>query len=214
MIDLHTHSLFSDGELIPFELVRRAEEKGYKVIGICDHMDFSNMDFIIKRLVKAVERINKRQKIYAIAGCELTHIPPEYYKEAVREARKLGAKIVIGHGETPVEPVEKGTNISAIEAGVDILAHPGLISEEEVKYAVKKGTFLEITARSGHNITNGHVVRLGTKHGGKFVINTDAHSPKDLINKDFANIVGLGAGLTIDQIEHLYKKVFDWIKTL
>lgn len=214
MIDLHTHSLFSDGELIPFELIRRAEEKSYRVIAICDHMDFSNMDFIIKRLIKAVEKINKRGKIYAIAGCELTHIPPEFYKEAVREARKLGAKIIVGHGETPVEPVEAGTNISAIEAGVDILAHPGMIKEDEVEYAVKKGTFLEITARSGHNITNGHIVKLGLKHNANFIINTDAHSPKDLITKDFAYTVGLGAGLNIDQVKGIYKKVSNWIKTL
>ncbi|MCX7991465.1 MAG: histidinol phosphate phosphatase domain-containing protein [Proteobacteria bacterium] len=214
MIDLHTHSLFSDGELVPFELVRRAEEKGYKVIAICDHMDFSNMDFIIKRLVRAVEKINRRGRIYAIAGCELTHIPPEFYKEAVREARRLGAKIVVGHGETPVEPVEKGTNISAIEAGVDILAHPGLITEEEIKVAVKKGTFLEITARGGHNISNGHIVRLGIKNKANFVINTDAHSPKDLITEDFAYIVGLGAGLTSQQVDGIYKKVAHWIKTL
>ena len=43
-------------------------------------------------------------------------------------ARALGAQIVLVHGETIVEPVPPGTNHQAIEAGVDILAHPGLIS--------------------------------------------------------------------------------------
>ena len=37
-------------------------------------------------------------------------------------ARALGAKVVIVHGETIVEPVPRGTNLAAIEAGVDILA--------------------------------------------------------------------------------------------
>ncbi|MEE8621286.1 MAG: PHP domain-containing protein, partial [Syntrophobacteria bacterium] len=37
MIDLHTHSLFSDGELVVSELVRRAEDMGYRFIGITDH---------------------------------------------------------------------------------------------------------------------------------------------------------------------------------
>ncbi|HYR01962.1 MAG TPA: PHP domain-containing protein, partial [Syntrophobacteria bacterium] len=32
MIDLHTHSLFSDGELVVSELVRRAEAAGYRFI--------------------------------------------------------------------------------------------------------------------------------------------------------------------------------------
>jgi len=37
MIDLHTHSLFSDGELIPSELVSRAAAAGYRAIAITDH---------------------------------------------------------------------------------------------------------------------------------------------------------------------------------
>ena len=32
MIDLHTHTVFSDGALIPAELVRRARVKGYEAI--------------------------------------------------------------------------------------------------------------------------------------------------------------------------------------
>jgi uncharacterized phage-associated protein len=32
MIDLHTHTLFSDGELLPSELVRRAEMTGYEAL--------------------------------------------------------------------------------------------------------------------------------------------------------------------------------------
>ena len=37
MIDLHTHSFFSDGVLSPSELIRRAVVKGYKAIAITDH---------------------------------------------------------------------------------------------------------------------------------------------------------------------------------
>lgn len=160
MIDLHTHTIFSDGDLIPFELVRRAENIGYKCIALTDHMDFSSFDYIIPRLVKAAKKLNDLGNIKVIPGCELTHIPPSLMKEAVKEARKMGAKIVVGHGESPVEPVLPGTNSSAIEAGVDILAHPGMITEEDVKKASKKGIILEITARGGHNITNGHVAKL------------------------------------------------------
>jgi len=54
MIDLHTHTVFSDGELIPFELVRRAEAAGYSAMAITDHMDSSNIDLIIPRIIKAM----------------------------------------------------------------------------------------------------------------------------------------------------------------
>lgn len=215
MIDLHTHTIFSDGELIPYELVRRAEEKGYKVIALTDHIDFSNMDFVIPRIVSVAARINnENRKIKVIPGCELTHIHPDSFAEAVNQARKLGAKIVVAHGETPVEPVAKGTNIAAIKAGVDILAHPGLITEEEARLAVKRGVFLEITARGGHNITNGYVVKLGLATKANFVINTDAHAPKDLISKEFATIVALGAGLSKEEFEKNYERLGNWLSSI
>ncbi len=47
MIDLHTHSSFSDGELIPSELVRRAFVLGYTAIAITDHVDYTNIEHIL-----------------------------------------------------------------------------------------------------------------------------------------------------------------------
>ena len=39
MIDLHMHSTFSDGELIPAEVVSRALHAGYTHLAITDHAD-------------------------------------------------------------------------------------------------------------------------------------------------------------------------------
>ena len=47
MIDLHTHSLYSDGELIPAELWRRAQVKGYRYLAITDHVDASNFEVVL-----------------------------------------------------------------------------------------------------------------------------------------------------------------------
>ncbi|MEJ2066471.1 MAG: PHP domain-containing protein, partial [Deltaproteobacteria bacterium] len=58
MIDLHTHSLFSDGQLAPAELTRRFEVAGYRALAITDHGDRSNIDFIIPRLVAFCEENN------------------------------------------------------------------------------------------------------------------------------------------------------------
>ena len=46
MIDLHTHTFFSDGELVPAEHLRRVEVLGYEAVAITDHADSSNLDFI------------------------------------------------------------------------------------------------------------------------------------------------------------------------
>lgn len=198
MIDLHTHTFFSDGVLVPSELVRRAEYKGLKAIGITDHGDLSNIDFIIPRIVNVAEQLNQVLSIKVIPGIELTHVPPGQITIAARKAREFGAKIVIVHGETLVEPVAPGTNHAALLSDIDILAHPGLIDEEDVILAREKGIFLEITARKGHSLSNGYVAALAKKHGTGLVINTDSHAPGDLIDSDFARKVVKGAGLADD----------------
>ena len=204
MIDLHTHTIFSDGELIPFELARRAAAIGYQAIAITDHVDFSNIDFVVPSIVKAVRKLKGHATIEVIPGAEITHSPPGLIPELVREARALGAKIVIVHGETIVEPVLKGTNRAAIEAGADILAHPGLISEEDVLFAKEIGVTLEITTRKGHSLSNGHVAREAMRLGADLSINTDTHSPGDLITEEIARRVLAGAGIGKDFIESIF----------
>lgn len=205
MIDLHTHSLFSDGVLVPSELVRRAVMRGYEVIAITDHADASNLDFTIPRVTAACRELSKRWKIKALPGIEITHVPPETFGALTRKARELGAMVVVAHGETLVEPVHPGTNRAAIEAGVDILAHPGLITPAEAQLAAKKGVSLEITTRKGHSLSNGHVAKAALLAGARLVVNTDSHEPGDLVSKSYALSVLLGAGLTKKQAEQVFK---------
>lgn len=205
MIDLHCHSVFSDGELIPAEIWRRVKVLNYSAIAITDHADHSNFEFIIKNLLKIKEKF-KGLVPKLIIGIELTHVPPEFIPELIKESRKAGAEIVVVHGETIVEPVEEGTNLSAIIGKADILAHPGLIREEEVKLASKNEVFLEISGRKGHCFTNGHIVKLAKKYEAPLVINSDAHAPSDLLTKEMALKIGIGAGLTQTEVEAIWKK--------
>lgn len=195
MIDLHTHSLFSDGVLVPAELVRRAIVKGYEAIAITDHADGSNFDFIVPRIVLAAEELSGVWPITVIPGIEITHVPPSMIADLVAEARELGAVWVVCHGESPVEPVEEGTNRAGILSGADMLAHPGFITKQDAALAARKGVYLEITARKGHSLTNGHVAKVATEAGANLVINTDGHEPGDLITLEFAKQVLAGAGL-------------------
>ena len=195
MIDLHTHSLFSDGELIPSELVRRAEAVGYCAVAVTDHADSSTLDFIVPRIVRASHDLNESQPVKVVPGVELTHLPPSLIGPMVRKARELGALIVIVHGESIVEPVAAGTNRAGLDAGSDILAHPGLITPEEAAMAAEKEIFLEISGRPGHSLTNGHVARMAMRTGARLVLNSDAHGPDDLMTEEFAEKVVEGAGL-------------------
>jgi len=205
MIDLHTHSFFSDGELIPSELVRRAEAIGYKAIAITDHVDASNIDLVIPKIVQVIGKLREFLSVEALPGAEITHAPPQTIPDLVKEARRLGAKIVVVHGETLVEPVMPGTNRAAIEAGADILAHPGLISEEDLLFAKERGVSLEITARKGHSLSNGHVAKEAARLGVRLCINTDSHSPSDLITREFAIRILLGAGVDKTGLDRVFE---------
>lgn len=205
MIDLHTHSIFSDGELIPAELVRRAESVPYSAMAITDHADISNLDLIIPRMIHFCQWCKNFFQITVLPGIELTHIPPKAISDTVQKARNLGAAVIIVHGETLAEPVAPGTNLAALESDIDILAHPGLLSEKEAKIAASRGILLELTTRKGHSLTNGHVVKMAKKFEASLLINTDAHSPEDLVSIEKAHQIAQGAGLDARDMDELYK---------
>lgn len=213
MIDLHTHSIFSDGELLPSELVRRAVVHGYTAIAITDHVDFTNIEHVLDGIKKA-RYLEEVWDIRVLAGVEITHVPPQKIPALVDLARELGSEIVVVHGETLVEPVLPGTNRAAIEAGADILAHPGLISKEDALLAADVGVCLEITARCGHNRANGHVVRIAEEVGADLIVGTDSHSPGDLVTDDEALNIAMGAGLSEKHAQEvLFSKPLSLINT-
>ncbi len=198
--DLHTHSIFSDGELIPAELVRRAMVLGHDVIAITDHVDMTNVEFVVKAVVKAVDLCEDYIKV--IPGVEITHVPPRKIAEVAKQARRFGAKWVVVHGETVTEPVMPGTNKASVEnPDIDILAHPGFITLEEAQTAKDNDVILEITGRMGHNITNGHVYKMAHEVGAKMVIDSDTHTPENLMDEAAALTVALGAGLTKEEAD-------------
>ena len=201
MIDFHTHTLFSDGELLLTELVRRAQVRGYRVIGISDHVDASNLDFVVPRGRRAADELRDLMDIKVAAGAEITHCPPAQIKGLVASARDLGAQYVIVHGETLSEPVMPGTNHAAIEAGCDIVAHPGLIDENDVALAAQKDVHLEISARRGHCLANGHVAALAGKHGAKLLFGSDSHESSDLVECDQRRRILRGAGMTPGEVD-------------
>jgi len=194
IIDLHTHTFLSDGVLLPSELVRRAMVAGYSVIGLTDHVGPENVESVTAKLVRAAEAL-VGIPIKIIPGVEVTHVPPMLIADVVRAARAAGARLIIVHGETPVEPVWEHTNQAAIAAKADILAHPGLITEAEAREAARMGVALELSARRGHCLTNGHVAAVARAVGARVILGSDAHEPGDLLTPGLVDSVLRGAGL-------------------
>ena len=195
--DFHTHTYLSDGVLSPIELIRRAHARGYGVIAITDHVGLADQARVIRTLLEDCRIAGEEWGIIALAGVEITHVPKRRIGEAAKRARDLGAQIINVHGETLVEPVEPGTNLAALQSpDVDVLAHPGMLSEEEAALAAEHGVYLELTARRGHSLTNGRVAAMGLAHGARLLVDSDAHAPEDLLTGELARGVALGAGLT------------------
>jgi putative hydrolase len=203
--DFHMHSLFSDGDLLPSEIVRRTEVLGNRVIAITDHADPSNMEHVIRSIARAAEFTEKHVDDFRLLpGVELTHVPPKSISSLAREAKRLGAAIVVVHGETPVEPVREGTDDASCRCGdVDILAHPGAITEEAVSNAKVNGVFLELSYRGGHCLGNGHVARLALKHKAMLLVDSDAHTIGDHMAPADALGVARNSGLSAAEAERV-----------
>jgi histidinol phosphatase-like PHP family hydrolase len=196
LYDLHTHSILSDGEMLPIELIRRMAVLGYTTVAITDHVDTSNTTEVIETL----GRVRGSALLFGVkllCGVEITHVPPAQIASLARQAKDAGADIVVVHGETPVEPVASGTNHAACSCqDVNVLAHPGLITIEDALLAAKNGIALELTSRGGHNRTNGHVAQIAREASCQLVVDSDAHAPGDLLDERAKFIVAKGAGLT------------------
>ena len=178
------------------ELIRRALENNYRAVALTDHAAIGSLARIIQETAEVCALARSHWDILAIPGIELTHVPAQAIAETAKKAKELGAWIVVVHGETIIEPVEKDTNLAALHSPhVDILAHPGLLSLEEAKLAATNGIFLEISARQGHCLTNGHIASLARQVGAKLLLNSDAHNEYDLLTTPLAEAIIHGTGL-------------------
>jgi len=203
--DFHTHTFLSDGVNSPIELIRCAHIYGYAAIAITDHVSYSNIDEIIKAVKKDCQLAEKYWEIKAIPGVEITNVPAKSINEMAKYAKECGAVMVAVHGQTMVEPVEEGTNFQALSCPyVDLLAHPGLLTDEEANLAVKNDIYIEITRRQGHSLSNGLVAQKGIRAGAKLLVNSDSHSHNDLYREGMQRKIALGAGLTEEQADYIF----------
>lgn len=194
--EFHSHTFLSDGALHPIEHIRRAHAAGHNAIALTDHVGVHDLDRVLPVLVKECAAATEDWKIAALPGVEITHVAPRRIADVAKRARKLGARIVVVHGETQNEPVLRGTNAAAARCrDVDVLAHPGFLAAKDLRAAIDHGVFVEITAKRSHAYTNGHVARLVERYDAPFLVNGDVHSPEQFVSEAFARQVAAGAGL-------------------
>ena len=197
--DFHLHTFLSDGVLLPIELVRRCIARQYGGMVIADHVAVGTLERVLAEAEHDCALARTHWGFEAYAGVELTHVPAAAVAELAGRAKELGAALVVVHGESPVEPVEPGTNLAAARCpDVDILAHPGLLSLEAAAAARDSGVFIELTARRGHSMANGHVLQVALEAGAAMLVNSDTHAPDDILTPAWAEHVARCAGVPED----------------
>jgi histidinol phosphatase-like PHP family hydrolase len=193
--DFHAHTYLTDGQTSATDMWVAGERLGHTVMAITDHIAMEDPEPLLKHLHQEA-RAWEGEPMRTLVGVEITKAPPRKLGELARAARNAGAEIVIVHGESIVEEVPEGTNHAALECGeVDILAHPGLLTLKDAELAKANGTILEVSGRRGHCLTNGHVVRMAISVGAELVVDSDAHSPEQLLSREKAERIAAGAGL-------------------
>ena len=72
--------------------------------------------------------------------------------------------------------------------------------------SLENNIYLEISARKGHCLGNGHVASIAREVGNKLLVNTDTHSPDNLITFEKSYEIARGAGLSD---EEAFKAIVD-----
>lgn len=198
--DFHAHSYLTDGQLSPTDMWRHGDRLLHRALALTDHVALEDPKPLLDRL-HAEARAWEGAPMTTLVGVEISMVPPRRIADAARAARRAGAEIVIVHGETVVEPVPPGTNRAAIEATeVDLLAHPGLLTEEEAALARAHETVLELSARRGHSLTNGLVAQRALEAKVDLVVDSDAHSAEQLVPFELAQRIAAGASLSPEHV--------------
>jgi len=200
LVDLHSHSTLSDGTLTIEAMVAMAEQRGYDAYAVTDHAmgGLNNHRDMAAAVRSEIDRLSRHTRVQLFAGVELSDYPPDRIARAASDARDAGAQVIVVHGECVSMKVEPGTNQAAVRSlDVDILAHPGLLSEQDAAEARRHDVYIELSARQGHCLANGHVYQVVRQAGAHVVVDSDAHDAEGLLSAEKVAVVVCGAGASL-----------------
>lgn len=194
--DFHVHSNYSDGALSIEEMVKAAQERGYKALAFTDHSQSLNIANglsveSVKKQWKEIEEIREKYPEFLI----LKGIEVDLKKDGTLDYDDdilAGFDLVIGsvHNNFNLPSEEMTTRIvKALENPyLDILGHPTgrmlgnrppfeFDYEKVLKAARENDVILEINASPSRFDLNDEMALDAIRSGVKLTINTDAHHP-------------------------------------
>lgn len=189
MTDFHIQ--IRKGNFDVAQALRYAALAGIRFAGLCVPSDGDLASVIDASAL--CRKLSLYANVEAVVGVEFCHLPPALIPEAVKDARRAGISFIAVYGETLTDQVEQGTNFAAIDAGADLLTHPGLLDEKCAAFAHEKGMAVEFTSAAGHCLCNAHVASMALRHQVPLVRGSNASSAETMTVRSFWPSVIQGA---------------------
>ncbi len=190
MMDLHTHTVFSDGVGRISDNIAEAERRMLGMVGISDHIHYFT-PATFNRYVSTIERFKKESEITVLAGIE-ANITPDGPDITEEMAKRLDYVIASAH--VWLEPGRVNVYLELIKAAlqdenVDVIGHFGNVfpyigypEEEElmevIELAEANGKAFEISSR--YKVPELSFVKACIQRGVKLTLGSDAHMPRDV----------------------------------
>ena len=213
--DIHMHTTATDGRATLEEMAEAARELGYEYIAITDHSKAIAMAFGLdeKRVVEfaqTVRRINETGNlgIRIFSGLECDIMKDGEMDIAWDALAELDIVIGSVHNNMNLEPQAMTDRLlRALECPhLTALGHPTgrlLLHRDPYDFdfdrvigeAIRRGVWLEINSSPERLDLSANHVRAARAKGAKFIISTDAHHPKHLLNMRYGIATARRAGL-------------------
>jgi len=197
--DLHIHSQASDGTASIEDLIKKAKEKGYEYIAICDHSSSLRIggglsEKMLLAQIREIRNINSHLTDFQLLAGSEVDIKKDGSLDYPDQILKQ-LDIVVAALHTGFKQDKKTITDRVVKAlqnpFVRIFAHPtGRLLGEREPYAIdldkvlevakNKGIWLEINAQPQRLDLTDVWVMEAKKRGVKLAINTDAHNLQGL----------------------------------
>ena len=218
--ELHMHTTATDGRATLEEMAEAARELGYEYIAITDHSKAIAMAFGLdeKRVVefaRTVRKINETGDlgIRIFSGLECDIMKDGDMDIAWDALGELDFVIGSVHSHMNQEPEQMTERLlKALECPhLKALGHPTgrlLLHREAFTFdfdrviteAVRRGVWLETNASPERLDLSANHIRMAKAKGAKFIVSTDAHHPKHLLNMRYGLATARRGGLTAEDV--------------
>ncbi|MDK2870614.1 MAG: putative hydrolase [Pyrococcus sp.] len=196
MMDLHTHTIYSDGIGSVIDNVNMAEIRGLRLLGISDHIHFFTPSKFLK-YVNEVRSIGREAEIPVLVGIEanITENGPDVTEDFAKHLDYVIASVHDWFGEGEVYRYIERIKLALMDENVTIIGHFGNVfpwigypTEEQIKevldVAEEYGKAFEISSR--YRVPDLEFVKMCIKRGIKLVFASDAHRPEDVGRVDWS----------------------------